>query len=1092
MDTDTRIALKEGTLLRVYNKDGRAEAVYTIRDVLGRGRTGIVYNASYIDNAGCEHIVRIKECYPFHIDLTRDDAGRLIADEKDRMDFQECRKKLEESFRVNNELFHTDGLTNLISNTMNWYEANNTSYVISTYMQGSVLSCETAGTIKDCVSIVKSVAAAIQKMHEKGFLYLDIKPENILVLHGTAQMVQLFDFDALIPISEIGKPGGADRYRISYTVGFAALEQQRGLFRKLGKYTDVFGIGALLFYLLFGRTTEAPDCEIDAEYRFNQCRFAGQDYQDKLFQALPDFFHHTLASYWMDRYQDMEQVIRKLEEIEKYADTVVPFLISSQIDRPPVLVGREKELEALDSWMGQKESNSLFLTGMGGIGKSALVRVYLADNRHRFDAMLYLYYNGDIKRMIADDGQLRINVITRREEESTAEYFSRKMKMLRDLTVEKKVVLVVDDFDGELDQDFAALLNVNWKVIVVTRKKMTETSFRTLRLTAIAERENLYALFERYARREMDETELGYVDDIICKVAGHTLALQLIARQIECSHISVAEASALLAEKGFAHMAPEKVDYVKDQVLYYETISGIIDALFQAEGVTQVKKMLLKALSLIPAPGLEMDFFAKTMVLDSKDEINELIKGGWVELEGKRLSIHPVVREAIRRWEWDWECQSGFARLAFSIYFKIALESKREEHPLEIAEGLKKAREVMKESDEARKRLGDNVTQKGYEGEILLWQFMEYDSRETTDYQKLHYWLHMAEEVLESCQGETVLQKMNEYGNLLYHTIMNMPSDREEYVLEHAGELLDGLEEKELAIKGNSAMDLYDRVITIYQRRNDLDSAYAQLKKAEKIARRSEDNYVRGLYYMILEGYCDAVVDSRYGFKEMAKDIRKVLWATDKALHYLKKVKSDDSMAPYAKKLLAKALLSKAHVFICSYPEKHREINSLLDKVKEILEEHIGQYSRISLEYRVVVGWYYTYIEENYRLMTFFMLAAEEVSRATAETDLDSIENLLVPWYSMLMDLGEYEEAAEKAIVGILMCEKEEYKGVIPYIREKMYLYACLLDAYYLNKDFGKCREIITEIDAENEANREYGVVKVIAADYREEIFSRE
>ena len=105
---------------------------------------------------------------------------------------------------------------------------------------------------------------------------------------------------------------------------------------------------------------------------------SGQHYQDRLFQALPEFFHHTLAGYYADRYQDMEQVINKLEEIEKYADTVVPFLISSQVNCPPVLVGREAELEALDDWMNRGETNCLFLTGMGGIGKSSLVKKYIA------------------------------------------------------------------------------------------------------------------------------------------------------------------------------------------------------------------------------------------------------------------------------------------------------------------------------------------------------------------------------------------------------------------------------------------------------------------------------------------------------------------------------------------------------------------------------------------------------------------------------------------------------------------------------------------------------------------------------------------
>ena len=84
---DTRIALKEGTSLLFCNH-GNSEITYTIQDVIGRGGSVIVYNASYTDNAGCRNLVRIKECYPFYLTLIRDDTGVLLAEEKDIPTFQ--------------------------------------------------------------------------------------------------------------------------------------------------------------------------------------------------------------------------------------------------------------------------------------------------------------------------------------------------------------------------------------------------------------------------------------------------------------------------------------------------------------------------------------------------------------------------------------------------------------------------------------------------------------------------------------------------------------------------------------------------------------------------------------------------------------------------------------------------------------------------------------------------------------------------------------------------------------------------------------------------------------------------------------------
>lgn len=73
---DTRIALKKGTELRVYNHDN-SMVTYTIQDEIGRGGSVIVYNASYLDNAGCRNLVRIRECCPFYVPLVRGGDGAL-------------------------------------------------------------------------------------------------------------------------------------------------------------------------------------------------------------------------------------------------------------------------------------------------------------------------------------------------------------------------------------------------------------------------------------------------------------------------------------------------------------------------------------------------------------------------------------------------------------------------------------------------------------------------------------------------------------------------------------------------------------------------------------------------------------------------------------------------------------------------------------------------------------------------------------------------------------------------------------------------------------------------------------------------------
>lgn len=1087
---DTRIALKEGTILKFRGSNGTV--AYTIQREIGRGGSAIVYNASYRDNVGCRNIVRIKECYPASIRLTRDDTGALHVEEKEAKAFQEEKQEMRRSYIVHKELFYTDGLTNLISNTLDLYEANHTLYTASVYLQGEALSFKTVNSVKECVSIVKNVAFAVRRLHDNGYLYLDIKPENIFVLDGITEIVQLFDFDTLVPLEAVKQPGNMGKYRIACTAGFAALELSMGKIRMLGKHTDVYGIGALLFYLLFGRVPEAPDCESDAEYRFSSCRFAGQDYQDRLFQALPHFFHHSLASYYGDRYQDMDQVIEKLEEIERYADTVVPFIVSARISRPAVVVGREAELKAIHAWTQQEETNSLFLTGMGGIGKSTLVRAYMAEYRRSFDAVLYLYYNDSVQQMIADDEQLHINIVERQAEESVSDYFFRKMKMLRKLVTGKRILLAVDNFSGEIDADLVALLNMEWKIIVITREDIPKTAYNVLRLGAVSEREQLVELFERYLRREIDDTERESLERIIDRVAGHTLALQLIARQVECSHISVREAAVLLKEKGLANMAPESIDYVKDQKLSYDTVSAVINALFTAEQVSEAERAVLKAVPLFPMPGVDINAFAEITLPEIKEVINMLVREGWIQMEGNLLSVHPVIQEVVRQWEWDETNMLFVSLLMFGILKWIEVEGERENYPQKYLQKLYWLEECMEESEEVRNQMLERLRTLGVGGEILLEQMKRLDDNAAkqngiswcwvTDKTKLAAWLRMSEGVLASCRKEKVLWDMAECRYLLHCTLVHMPSDREEYVLEHAGELLSGQLEE-----GSWVLHLYGMVAQIYEERGDLDMANLQVKSARKAAKEFHNTYQYGQYYLILVRFYEARIKADYWSIKRAGEVRRMLHAIQRAIFFLKREKEKEEESRI---LYARALLAYAQALIDFHPRKVRKIRKLLRQVKQLVEAYAQPYSQVCLEYYIVRGWYHTMVEGDFGIMMDSMRAAEEIVKVSADSELRVIEVCIETWANMIYNFGGYEDAAGMLEKGVEMCEKEAYRGVIPYVRKKVFLYACMLDNYYMNQDYEKCREILGVIDAENERNRELGVVKVIAEDYRDDILN--
>lgn len=110
--------------------------------------------------------------------------------------------------------------------------------------------------VPDAIRAVMHVGAAVHYLHRQGFLYLDIKPGNVLLREGIPILV---DFDV---VRKIDSRRPADRLG---TAPYMAPEQVRR--DPLTPAADVYGLGALLYELLTGHwPTEAPDGDTDDDW----------------------------------------------------------------------------------------------------------------------------------------------------------------------------------------------------------------------------------------------------------------------------------------------------------------------------------------------------------------------------------------------------------------------------------------------------------------------------------------------------------------------------------------------------------------------------------------------------------------------------------------------------------------------------------------------------------------------------------------------------------------------------------------------------------------------------------------------------------
>lgn len=642
---DKRKPLPQGWEL-VFGEEHR----YVIAEEIGCGGSCIVYNGFYRDRIGERHLVKIKECYPYRLEIERDAEENLTPDLSCEQTFLAEKQKFLEAYRKNTALKTTLGFVNSTANATNIYEYHNTCYVVMTEIEGRDYRSEADENLQSLFLHLRTLARIVKKYHDCGMLHLDIKPENVLLIPETKEQMVLFDFDSMVRKEKIQtQPNG---WTFSVSDGYAAPELVRGKCSKICEATDVYAIGAIAFYKLFGRTPNAMDSAVGAIYDFSGMKWKDARYQPVLFRLMQEFFHRTLAATVRRRYASVDEVLEILEKLIRESDVERVFLYHGFAYNTANFVGRENELRQIETIFSSGQQ-VLFLSGMGGIGKTELAKRYAYLYGEEYRTIVFVPYQGSIVQTVCGEDIHIHNVHREQSEEgleTEEEYFERKLKILKEQTT-KDDLIILDNFDVEEDEDLERFLECPCRFLITTREDFRDYDFCQIDVQQMEDINDVEALFAVYNPRSYEEEERGQIREILKLVEYHTMTVELIAKYLR----EAEEEPYVLLEKmrmieGITGTEEVSVKHRKDRKMQNQKVQEHLKALFDLSGFSNVQLELMQSLSLLGYVRIARETFLSYVPLaGAKEALDKLIRLGWVEQNRKtdKISLHQIILDLV-------------------------------------------------------------------------------------------------------------------------------------------------------------------------------------------------------------------------------------------------------------------------------------------------------------------------------------------------------------------------------------------------------------------------------------------------------------
>lgn len=273
------------------------------------GGLGIVYVAFDLQ---LKRKIAIKEFFPTKIagrspenkaDVTVDDSGKKEYDYRMKRFLEEARTMARFGVHPN------------VINVHEFFEANNTAYIVMDYLDGSSV----ASYLKKnkmietglAIFIIKEVCKAVKTLHAQGVIHRDIAPDNIFLCNGEEFKVKLLDLGS----SSSANPNMNDSRDFVVKSGYSPLEQypNQGENAVIDTRSDIYALGSTLYHMVTGVKPDSSKNRTEID-KVKMAHIVNPS----LTPEFGEFIYRAMSMKRENRYKDINEFIGALDSIKKY------------------------------------------------------------------------------------------------------------------------------------------------------------------------------------------------------------------------------------------------------------------------------------------------------------------------------------------------------------------------------------------------------------------------------------------------------------------------------------------------------------------------------------------------------------------------------------------------------------------------------------------------------------------------------------------------------------------------------------------------------------------------------------------------------